>query len=220
MLNESRLLFYYPFTALTVVFSHVIARPLLPTTRNDMALMDIVTGLFGRLDFVSSGLMSCNDSGEFTRLARATVERAIANHKGHLQDGGDYKRNPADLSSTSHASSSSHGRADSMTGGSNGSGHAPVGSGDTPLPSNSSFLGTSVAGTMPGTDVDSVGAMEYTLSGRDRVVEGANTLLAKHGYLEGSGDHWDMFTGFDWANNNTDGWPDMVPDYFQANLAL
>src|ERR1700716_25705 len=104
MLNGSRILFYYPFTALTIVFSHVIANPLLPTARNDIALMDVVTGLFGRLDFVSSGLMSCNEAGEFTRLGRATVERAISNHKGHLQD--EYhQRNPVDLSFTPNASS-------------------------------------------------------------------------------------------------------------------
>jgi hypothetical protein len=72
----NRLLFYYPFTALGILFSHVIANPLAPTASNDIALMDIVTGLFGRLDFVSSGMRSLTEVGEFARLARAAVKRA------------------------------------------------------------------------------------------------------------------------------------------------
>lgn len=38
--------------------------------------MDVVTGLFGRLDFVSSGMRSLTEVGEFARLARAAVQRA------------------------------------------------------------------------------------------------------------------------------------------------
>ena len=71
-----RLLFYYPFTALGILFSHVITNPLAPTASNDIALMDVVTGLFGRLDFVSSGMRSLTEVGEFARLARAAVQRA------------------------------------------------------------------------------------------------------------------------------------------------
>jgi hypothetical protein len=72
----NRLLFYYPFTALGILFSHVITNPLAPTASNDIALMDVVTGLFGRLDFVSSGMRSLTEVGEFARLARAAVQRA------------------------------------------------------------------------------------------------------------------------------------------------
>jgi hypothetical protein len=72
----NRLLFYYPFTALGILFSHIIANPLAATASNDIALMDVVTGLFGRLDFVSSGMRSLTEVGEFARLARAAVKRA------------------------------------------------------------------------------------------------------------------------------------------------
>jgi hypothetical protein len=72
----NRLLFYYPFTALGILFFHVIANPLAPTASNDIALMDVVTGLFGRVDFVSSGMRSLTEVGEFARLARAAVKRA------------------------------------------------------------------------------------------------------------------------------------------------
>jgi hypothetical protein len=167
MLTGFRLLFYYPFTAPTIVFSHVIANPLLPTACNDIALMDVVTGLFGRLDFVSSSLMSCNESGEFTRLARTTVERAILNHKGHLLDG-CYNRSHVDLSSIPHASSPSQGSKDSMT---EGSMVFPNGSGDAPSGSSNFFLENSVAGAMPETDINPVAGMGFSPSGGNRAIE-------------------------------------------------
>jgi hypothetical protein len=219
MLNGSRLLFYYPFTALTVVFSHIIAHPLLPTAHNDIALTNVVTGLFGRLDFVSSGLMSCSESGEFTRLARATVERATSNQKGHLQ-GVYHKRNPVDLSFTPHTSSS-YGREDSMM----GSGMELSGWLDSaPLRSSNSFLGSLVEGVAPGTDINGV---EICLSSRNSVPQGANTLPAEGAHLEGLGGdysvnedqhHQHMSMGFDWASTDIDRWPEVGPDYLQANL--
>jgi hypothetical protein len=51
--------------------------------------------------------------------------------------------------------------------------------------------------------------MEFGLSSEDRVIEGMNALLAKNAQLGisgGQGEHWNMLTGFDWAN--MDGWPD------------
>jgi hypothetical protein len=192
MLNGSRLLFYYPFTALTIVFSHVIANPLLPTARNDIALMDVVTGLFGRLDFVSSGLMACSESGEFTRLARATVDRAISNHKDHLLDG-CHNRSHVHLSSNPHASSVSQGSKDSMTEGSTGLRNGSV---DASSGSSNFFLENSVESAMPGTDIIPGTGMGFSLSGGNRAIE-------------------NMLMGFDRANIN---WcPDMGPDYFQEN---
>jgi hypothetical protein len=205
MLNGPRLLFYYPFTALTIVFSHVIANPLLSTARNDIALMDVVTGLFGRLDFVSSGLMSCNEYGEFTRLARVTVERAISNHKGHLLDG-CHNRNPVDLSLTPHASSPWQRSKDSMTGSSMVLPDAPSGS-------SNSLSGNSLAGAMPGTDISSVGEMGFSLSSGNRVIEAGEYSADKECPFGSSGHPWDLFTGFDWGN--TDGSPNIGPDYFR-----
>jgi hypothetical protein len=164
MLNGSRLLFYYPFTALTIVFSHVIANPLLSTARNDIALMNVVTGLFGRLDFVSSGLMSCNEYGEFTRLARAIVQRAISNHKGHLLDG-CHNHSPVDLSPTPHASPPSQRSKDSMSGSS-------VVVPDALSGSSSLFSGNSLAGVVLRTDISPVGGMALGLSSENRVIWG------------------------------------------------
>jgi hypothetical protein len=201
------------------VFSHVIANPLLPTARNDIALTDVVTGLFGRLDFVSSGLMSCSESGQFARLARATVERAISKHEGSLQDG-YHNRNPVALSSTSHASSS-YGRNVSMA----GSGmEISGGLGRTPLRSSNSFLGSLMAVAVPGTDINRVGGIEINLSSSNSVLEGVNDLPAENAHLEGLEDGYNVnenqhvSMGFDWASTDIDRWPDIGPDYLQANL--
>jgi hypothetical protein len=73
---------------------------------------------------------------------------------------------------------------------------------------------------MPGADINPVGGMEFGLSSRNRVIEGVNALLAKNAQVGVSGDHgehWNMLTGFDWAN--MDGWPDPGPDYVQASLS-
>ena len=125
--------------------------------------MDVVTGLFGRLDFVSSGLMSCNDYGEFTRLARATVERAISNHKSHLLEG-CHNRSPADLSPTPHELSPSQRSKDSMTGTSTVLPDAPSGSSNL-------FPRNSLPGVMRGTDISSVDEMGFSLSSANRVIE-------------------------------------------------
>jgi hypothetical protein len=159
--------------------------------------MDVATGLFGRLDFVSSGLMSCSESGEFKRLALATVDRAISNHKDHLLDG-YHRRNPIDVSPTPHASSHLQ-RPDPFSRSSN------------------SCPGNSVAGAMLGADINPVGGMEFGLSSGNRVIEGVNVLPAKDAQLGISGDHGDMLTGFEWEN--MDQWPDPGPDYVQTSLS-
>jgi hypothetical protein len=158
--------------------------------------MDVATGLFGRLDFVSSGLMSCSESGEFKRLARATVDRAISNHKDHLLDG-HHRRNAIDVSPTPHASSLLQ----------------------QPDPSSrwsNSCPGNSVAGAMLGTDINPVSGMEFGFNSGNRVIEAVNVLLAKDAQLGISGDHGDMVTGFEWGN--MDEWPDPGPDYVQTSL--
>ncbi|RFU35945.1 hypothetical protein B7463_g412, partial [Scytalidium lignicola] len=214
--TPSWLLFYYPFTALTILFSHVIANPLLPTALNDIALMDVVTGVFGRMDFVSSGLMSCNDAGEFARLARATVERAISNHKCQSQNS-YHKWNPVDLSSTSHNTSSSHGTKDSIA----GNDTVPPGrSGQTPSVSSNSFLGSSAAVATPGTDINQMSGIEFNLSSINGVTEVENANL---GVVEEQSNvnvninaNEIMMTAFDWTGRDIDGWPDIGPEYLQS----
>lgn len=72
----TRLVFYYPFTALTVLFTHIMAYPLAPPARHDSALLDVIAGHFGRVEFVSSGVLQMAQAGEFPRLARRIIKRA------------------------------------------------------------------------------------------------------------------------------------------------
>jgi hypothetical protein len=72
----------------------------------------------------------------------------------------------------------------------------PQGSGDASSGSSNAFLGNSVAGAMPGTDINPVGGIGFSVSGGNRAIE-------------------NMLTGFDWENPA--GWPDIGPDYFHTN---
>jgi hypothetical protein len=102
----------------------------------------------------------------------------------------------------------------------------PGRSGRTPLGSSNSFLGSSVAGATPGTDINHVGGMEFSQSSGNSVIEGVNALLAENAHLGGFRDHCsvnrdgNMLTAFDWASTDINRWPDIGPEYLQANLSF
>ncbi|CAG9981767.1 unnamed protein product [Clonostachys byssicola] len=64
------LVFYYPFTALTTIFVHIVCNPPSDTTPTDIALMETVVGFFGRLEYVTSGEAAFTKTAEFVRQAR------------------------------------------------------------------------------------------------------------------------------------------------------
>jgi hypothetical protein len=74
--NTVRLLLYFPLTALITLFTHVIMDPLNAAAAKDIALMEAVNGLFGHLDFVSSGLGELKSVRELTKLAQQVVKEA------------------------------------------------------------------------------------------------------------------------------------------------
>jgi hypothetical protein len=102
----------------------------------------------------------------------------------------------------------------------------PGGLGRTPLGSSNSFLESSVAGTMPRTDINHMGGMELSLNSGNSTPEGLNTLSAENAHLEGLGDdcnvneNQNLLTGFDWVSMDIDGWPNIGSDYLQANLSF
>ena len=156
--------------------------------------MDVATGLFGRLDFVSSGLISCTESGEFRRLARATVDRAISNQKSH-RPGRHQERNSIELSTPQSVMFF-----------------------QALDPPSSSFMENAVAEAMPETDISSVSGIEVGPGSENQVMDGVNTHLAINSQATisvGQGGDWNMLTGFEWAN--MDEWPDPGPDYVQAS---
>ena len=71
-----RLLHDQPLTALITLFTHVLGDPTSPSAPTDIALMEVVTGLFGRLEFYTSGIVSLTGISEFARLARTAVRMA------------------------------------------------------------------------------------------------------------------------------------------------
>ncbi|KAI9742379.1 MAG: hypothetical protein M1818_003912 [Claussenomyces sp. TS43310] len=69
------LLFYYPVTALLAIFTQVVCHPSSDTASNDIALMDVVVGHLGRLEFVTAGGTAFNKIADLVRLARDIVKK-------------------------------------------------------------------------------------------------------------------------------------------------
>ena len=69
-----RLLVYYPIMAVLVLFINIVTHRVAVVPANDIAVMEIVTGIFGKLQFVSSGTIALSRIGEFARIARDYVE--------------------------------------------------------------------------------------------------------------------------------------------------
>lgn len=70
-----RLAFYYPFTAFTTIFVHVVTNPRDESIHRDIALMEVIVGFFGRLEFITSGEAAFTKMSEFVRQARRIVGR-------------------------------------------------------------------------------------------------------------------------------------------------
>ncbi|KAJ6084236.1 fungal-specific transcription factor domain-containing protein [Penicillium sp. IBT 16267x] len=69
------LVFYFPFTALTTIFVHIVSHPLSESTQSDIALMETVVGFFGRLEYITSGEAAFTKTAEFVRQARRVTDR-------------------------------------------------------------------------------------------------------------------------------------------------
>ncbi|KNB20072.1 hypothetical protein FOXG_17306 [Fusarium oxysporum f. sp. lycopersici 4287] len=74
------LVFYYPLTALTTIFLHVISNPFNESTQNDIALMEVIIGFFGRLEYVTSGEAAFTKMTELVRQARSVTDNATRAH--------------------------------------------------------------------------------------------------------------------------------------------
>ncbi|OCK74675.1 hypothetical protein K432DRAFT_310261, partial [Lepidopterella palustris CBS 459.81] len=68
------MLFYYPTTALIALFIGVVSYPEVDSANNDIALMHVVIGHLGRLEFITAGGTAFNKIGELVRLARKIVQ--------------------------------------------------------------------------------------------------------------------------------------------------
>ncbi|KAE9380925.1 hypothetical protein N431DRAFT_136771 [Stipitochalara longipes BDJ] len=78
------MLFYYPITALLGVFTSVVCNPKSGSGNSDIALMEVIVGHLGRLEFMTSGGTAFNKIGELVRLARVILRRACEDdHTAH-----------------------------------------------------------------------------------------------------------------------------------------
>lgn len=75
-LTKNRLVFFYPLLGLINVFVYVLKYLTLPSVLSDIALMDIVAGHFGYLEFYSASKLSFPFAGDLTSIARAAVKRS------------------------------------------------------------------------------------------------------------------------------------------------
>lgn len=68
--------FYYPFTGLINLFVHILKYPGLPSAPSDVALMDIVAGHFGRVEYLTASHLAFPFIREITSLANKMVKKA------------------------------------------------------------------------------------------------------------------------------------------------
>lgn len=71
-----RLAIYFPLVGLINLFLHVVQNPLLPTTNSDIALMDVVVGHFGYLEFASGSELGTQFPRKVVAYAREVIARA------------------------------------------------------------------------------------------------------------------------------------------------
>ena len=67
---------YHLLTAVVPLFISVVANPFDPSTKDDIALMHVATGIFGRLEFITSGDFAFQGVTEFAPLATNMVDKA------------------------------------------------------------------------------------------------------------------------------------------------
>lgn len=63
-------------TALLTIFLHLISSPTDKSAANDVALMEVAVGFFGRLEYVTSGEAGFTQVTEFVRHARSVVNKS------------------------------------------------------------------------------------------------------------------------------------------------
>lgn len=81
-------MFYYPFTALTTIFMHVVCSPPDDSIQNDIALMEVIVGFFGRLEYITSGEAAFTKTTEFVRQARSVLRTSSTPTGPHSQSSG------------------------------------------------------------------------------------------------------------------------------------
>ena len=95
-------------TALTTIFMHVVSNPSGASIRSDIALMDVVVGFFGRLEYMTSGETAFTKTAEFVRQARNIAERpGVTNNHTPSVLGNNETQSPPTLTFTNDTNGTS-----------------------------------------------------------------------------------------------------------------
>ena len=92
---------HHPLVSMINIFIYLVKYPNLSTAQSDVALMDIATGHFGRLEFASTDL-AYPFTREITRIAREMVLRCC--ERGETVSESTYSTEDNSLQSTSSSS--------------------------------------------------------------------------------------------------------------------
>lgn len=65
----TRLLVYYPLTAVLTVFTHAVSHPSRAGLEDDVILLQIAAGYFGMLEYVTSGMVGMRNVSDLIRYA-------------------------------------------------------------------------------------------------------------------------------------------------------
>jgi hypothetical protein len=68
--------FYFPILASINLFINTVRSPNNPSAQSDITLIDIISGMFARLDYASGGHMSISFPRELAQYARALVSKS------------------------------------------------------------------------------------------------------------------------------------------------
>ncbi|KAJ8117753.1 hypothetical protein OPT61_g1124 [Boeremia exigua] len=79
------LVFFYPVVGFINIFIYILKFPNSATITSDLALMDIVAGHFGYLEYYSASQLSFTFVGEMTSIARAAVKKSRVTDKPGVQ---------------------------------------------------------------------------------------------------------------------------------------
>jgi hypothetical protein len=70
------LAFYYPMVGVINLFIYILKYPSLPSAQSDVALIDVVAGHFGHMEFITSSELTFPFPREVSSLASRTVKKA------------------------------------------------------------------------------------------------------------------------------------------------
>lgn len=74
--SPSWLAFYYPMVGVINLFIFILKYPTLPTAQPDVALLDVVAGHFGHMEFITSSELTFPFPKEVSALAYVTIKKA------------------------------------------------------------------------------------------------------------------------------------------------